>query len=89
LAAKVPPKIVGDLMRLRLRAIFPFAWVVLPVLGACLVAVVGTMAGGPVAGLILGGIAGLIAAFAVERPLRALADVAARIAGGDRYAIVP
>ena len=24
-------------MRLRLRALFPFAWVVLPVLGACLV----------------------------------------------------
>ena len=34
-------------MRLRLRALFPFAWVVLPVLGACLVAVLATEAGGP------------------------------------------
>jgi urea transport system substrate-binding protein len=76
-------------MRLRLRAIFPFAWVVLPVLGACLVAVLATEAGGPLAGLIGGAIAGLLAAFAIERPLRILASVAARIGGGDRYAIVP
>jgi urea transport system substrate-binding protein len=76
-------------MRLRLRAIFPFAWVVLPVLGACLVAVLATEAGGPLAGLIGGAIAGLLAAFAIERPLRMLASVAARIGGGDRYAIVP
>jgi methyl-accepting chemotaxis protein len=62
---------------------------VLPVLGACLVAVLATEAGGPLPGLILAGITGLLAAFAIERPLRALASVAARIAGGDRYAIVP
>ena len=76
-------------MRPRLRALFPFAWVVLPVLGACLVAALATEAGGPLPGLILAGITGLLAAFAIERPLRALASVAARIAGGDRYAIVP
>ena len=76
-------------MRLRLRALFPFAWVVLPVLGACLVAILATEAGGPLLGLVLGGVTGLLAAFAIERPLRALARVAERIAGGDRYAIVP
>jgi urea transport system substrate-binding protein len=52
-------------------------------------AILATEAGGPLAGLILGGLTGLIAAFAIERPLRALAQVTERIAGGDRYAIVP
>ena len=76
-------------MWLHLRHLLPFAWVALPVLGACLVAVVATIADGPVLGLIAGGVTGLLAAFAIERPLRTLAGVAARIAGGDRYAIVP
>lgn len=80
---------LGDIMRVRLRTILPCAWVVLPVLGACLVAVLATMANGPVVGLVAGGVTGLVAAFTIERPMRALAGVVARIAGGDRYAIVP
>ena len=62
-------------MRLRLHALFPFAWVVLPVLGACLVAILATEVGGPLLGLVLGGVTGLLAASAIERPLRALARV--------------
>jgi urea transport system substrate-binding protein len=73
----------------RLRETLPSAWVALPVLAACLVAVLATMANGAVMGAIAGGVTGLIAAFAIERPIRLLARVAARIAGGDRYAIVP
>ena len=76
-------------MLIRVRDKLPCLWVALPVLGACLVAVLATMADGPVAGLIAGGVTGLVAAFAVERPLRALGAVAARIASGDRYALVP
>jgi urea transport system substrate-binding protein len=76
-------------MLARLRTVLPSAWVALPVLGACLIAVLATMANGPVVGAIAGGVTGLIAAFAIERPLRLLAQVAARIASGDRYAIVP
>ena len=49
-------------MRLRLRALFPFAWVVLPVRGACLVAILATEVGGPLLGLVLGGVTGLLAA---------------------------
>ena len=75
-------------MRLRLRALFhrlgraAGAWR-LPF------AILATEVGGPLLGLVLGGITGLLAASAIERPLRALARVAERIAGGDRYAIVP
>ena len=76
-------------MLIRVRDKLPCLWVALPVLGACLVAVLATMADGPVAGLIAGGVTGLVAAFAVERPLRALGAVAARIASGDRCLGVP
>ena len=44
-------------------------------LGACLVAVLATMAGGFALGLLAGAVMGLMAAIAVERPLRALATV--------------
>lgn len=64
-------------MRERRRADLPNLWVVLPVLGACLVAV------------LAGAVTGLMAAIAIERPLRALSAVVVKIAGGDRCAIVP
>ncbi len=73
----------------RLRDIVPSIWVALPVLAACLVAVLAAVAGGLAVGLIAAGVTGLIASFAIERPARLLARVAGRIAGGDRYAIVP
>jgi len=76
-------------MLVGVRDKLPCPWVMLPVLGACLVAVLATMADGPVTGFIAGGVTGVIAGFVIERPLHALAAVAARIAGGDRYAIVP
>lgn len=76
-------------MLVSVRDKLPCPWVMLPVLGACLVAVLATMADGPVTGFIAGGVTGIIAGFVIERPLRALAAVTARIAGGDRYAIVP
>ena len=75
-------------MRLRLRALFPFAWVVLPVLGACLVAILATEVGGPLLGLVLGGVTGLLAASAIERPLRALARVAERCRGDRSHRAV-
>jgi urea transport system substrate-binding protein len=76
-------------MQNRLCGSFASASVFLPVQGACLVAALATDQAGVGIGLIAGGLAGLAAAFAVERPLRALAAVADRIAAGDRYAIVP
>ncbi len=76
-------------MRVEFHSKLPSAWVVLPVLAACLVAVLGTMASGLPVGLLAGAVTGLIAAFAIERPVRALAGIAARIAGGDRYAVIP
>ena len=76
-------------MRVEFRSKLPSAWVVLPVLGACLVAVLGTMVSGLPVGLLAGAVTGLIAAFAIERPVGALAGIAARIAGGDRYAVIP
>ncbi len=76
-------------MQERRRGDLPNLWVVLPVLGACLVAVLTTMASGAGLGLLAGAVTGLIAAIAIERPLRALSAVVAKIAGGDRYAIVP
>jgi len=51
-------------------------WGALPVLGACLIAVLATTANGPVVGLIAGGVTGLIAAFATEHPVHLLARVA-------------
>jgi urea transport system substrate-binding protein len=76
-------------MQERRRGDLPNLWVVLPVLGACLVAVLATMVSGSTLGLLAGAVTGLMAAIAVERPQRALAAVVAKIAGGDRYAIVP
>ena len=65
-------------MRVDFRSKLPSAWVVLPVLAACLVAVLGTIASGLPVGLLAGAVTGLIAAFAIERPVRALAGIAAR-----------
>ena len=67
----------------------PGLWVGLPVLGACLVAVAVGNSIGPLAGVGAGIAIGLLAALVIEAPLRALATVAAKIAAGDRYAIVP
>ena len=67
----------------------PGLWVGLPVLGACLVAVAVGNTIGPLAGVGAGIAIGLLAALVIEAPLRALATVAAKIAAGDRYAIVP
>ncbi|HEX7532273.1 MAG TPA: methyl-accepting chemotaxis protein, partial [Methyloceanibacter sp.] len=89
MARKVFPKKWGRSMRVEVRSKLPSAWVVLPVLGACLVAVLGTMASGLPVGVLAGAVTGLIAAFAIERPVGALAGIAARIAGGDRYAVIP
>jgi urea transport system substrate-binding protein len=76
-------------MQERRRGDLPNQWVVLPVLGACLAAVLATWVGGPLLGLFAGAVAGLLAAYDIEKPLRALSAVVAKIAGGDRYAIVP
>lgn len=76
-------------MRERGRGDFPNLWVVLPVLGACLVAALATMTSGLGVGLLAGAVTGLMAAIAIERPLRMLSAVVGKIAGGDRYAIVP
>ena len=76
-------------MRERGRGDFPNRWVVLPVLGAGLVAVLATMTSGLGVGLLAGAVTGLMAAIAIERPLRMLSAVVGKIAGGDRYAIVP
>lgn len=64
-------------MKIHVRDQLPCPWVLLPVLGACLVAVLVTIASGPVTGLIAGGVTALVAAFVIERPLRALGAVAA------------
>jgi HAMP domain-containing protein len=74
-------------MQERRRGDLPNQWVVLPVLGACLAAVLATWVGGPLLGLFA--VAGLLAAYDIEKPLRALSAVVAKIAGGDRYAIMP
>jgi len=76
-------------MRERGRGDFPNLWVVLPVLGACLVAVLATTTSGLGVGLLAGAVTGFMAAIAIERPLRMLSAVVGKIAGGDRYAIVP
>ena len=76
-------------MRERGRGDFPNLWVVLPVLGACLVAVLATTTSGLGVGVLAGAVTGLMAAIAIERPLRMLSAVVGKIAGGDRYAIVP
>ena len=67
----------------------PRAWVALPILGACLATATAGLLGGPLPGLLTAGIAGLLAAFAIDRSVLALSAAAGKIAGGDRYAILP
>jgi HAMP domain-containing protein len=80
---------MGDFMVRHIWEKLPGLWVGLPVLGACLVAVAVGNSIGPLAGVGAGIAIGLLAALVIEAPLRALATVAAKIAAGDRYAIVP
>jgi hypothetical protein len=72
----------------RIRRRLPSAFVAIPALLACAVAVLVTALAGPVAGLLAGALAGL-ASLAIEGQVNALAAIAAKITHGDRYAIVP
>jgi hypothetical protein len=68
----------------RIRRRLPSAFVAIPALLACAVAVLVTALAGPVAGLLAG-----LASLAIEGQVKALAAIAAKITHGDRYAIVP
>src|SRR5680860_469103 len=71
------------------RDALPSAFIVLPVLLACAVTALAVVAAGAIAGLAVGVIAALASALLVEKPLKRLAAITDKIAGGDRYAIVP
>jgi urea ABC transporter urea binding protein len=73
----------------RFRRRLPSAFVAIPALLSCTVAVLATALAGPLAGLLVGALAGLAAGLAIEGQVKALAVIAAKIAHGDRYAIVP
>jgi urea transport system substrate-binding protein len=75
-------------MRLTMKRL-PGVWVAWPILAAALVACAATVALGPLPGIVLGLIASLLAALHIERRVRGLSLAAAKIAGGDRYAILP
>lgn len=68
---------------------WPGRWIVLPVLGACLVAVLGTRTGGVLLGFTEGAAAAIIAAWAISRPLKGLAAAVMRMSAGDRYGAIP
>jgi urea ABC transporter urea binding protein len=61
----------------------------LPSLGVALVAAVVAAFGGAALGLLAGAAAAWLAAWHGTRPLRRLATSTARIASGDRYAVIP
>ncbi|WP_069441876.1 transporter substrate-binding protein [Methyloceanibacter superfactus] len=67
----------------------PSRFVAVPVLAACAVTAAATALAGPLVGLVAGGLSGLLATGHIEHRLRRLGAVVAKIAGGDRYAIVP
>ncbi len=67
----------------------PSAFIVLPVLLACAVTALAVVAAGAIAGFAVGVIAAVASALLVEKPLKRLAAITDKIAGGDRYAIVP
>ena len=72
-----------------IRESLPSGFVAMPVLLACAAAVLVTTMAGPVLGLLAGAVAGLLAANLIAKRLSRLAAVVAKIARGDRYAIVP
>lgn len=64
----------------------PRAWVALPVLGACFATIAASILCGPLPALLIACIAGVLAAFAIDRRVRVLRLAAGKIASGDRYA---
>src|ERR1700692_3759146 len=84
-AANIEPKMAAAFHKNPLPA-----WIALPVMSACAVAVLATWGTGS---LLLGLAAGLIAALAAacwaERTLRSVVGTIAQIAGGDGYAALP
>src|ERR1700688_2902277 len=83
--ANIEPKMAAAFHKNQLPA-----WIVLPVMSACAVAVLATSGTGS---LLVGKAAGLIVARAAawwcERALRRVVGTIAQIAGGDRYAALP
>jgi len=71
------------------RKSLPSLFVAVPILTACAVTIAATSLAGPLVGMVAGGVSGLLAAGQIERRLRRLGAVVAKIARGDRYAIVP
>ena len=67
----------------------PRAWVALPVLGACFATIAASILCGPLPALLIACIAGVLAAFAIDRRVRVLRLAAGKIASGDRYAVLP
>ncbi len=72
-----------------IRKSLPSRFLATPVLAACTATMAVTWVGGPLLGLLAGAGAGLAASGYIERRLRRLGAIVAKIAGGDRYAIVP
>jgi len=76
-------------MRYDLRTEWPGWWILLPILGAALIAVLGTEAGGVLLGFAGSASAGLLAGWAITRRLRIVATATQKVAAGDRYADIP
>ncbi|ODA68028.1 Aliphatic amidase expression-regulating protein [Methyloligella halotolerans] len=76
-------------MRYDLRSERPGWWIPLPILGAALVAVLGTQSGGIVLGFVGSASGALLAGWAISRRLRIVAMATERAAAGDRYAEIP
>ncbi|XSG81758.1 MAG: transporter substrate-binding protein [Methyloligella sp. ZOD6] len=76
-------------MRYDLRNEWPGWWILLPIVGVALIAVLGAEMGGMMAGLICSVFGGFLAAWAINRRLRIIAVATEKIAAGDRYAEIP
>ncbi|MEG6508078.1 transporter substrate-binding protein [Methyloligella sp. 2.7D] len=76
-------------MKSSLKSELPGWWILLPVLGACLVAILAAHFVGYFAGLGAALLVGPLAAWAINRRLRMLAGAVAKVSGGDRYATIP
>ena len=75
-------------MRLTSKGL-PGVWVAWPILATALTAIVAAAILGPLPAIALALIASALAALHIERQVRGLSLAAAKIAGGDRYAILP